>query len=339
MKQILITGGAGFIGSHLCEALLQRDHQILCLDNFNDYYDPKIKRDNLRGLLGKANYQLVEGDILDQGFLRQVFESTRIDTIVHLAARAGVRPSIQDPPLYQKVNVQGTVNLLEAAKDFGVQKFIFASSSSVYGRNKKVPFSEADVVDHPISPYAASKKAGELVCYTYHHLYALPVTCLRFFTVYGPRQRPDMAIHKFTKRIFQQDKIALYGDGRSRRDYTYITDIIQGICKSIDRCTGYHIYNLGESKTIELLTLVELISTALGKKADIGFLPQQAGDVPVTFADISKAREELGYRPQVEIEQGIEKFVRWFTDFARFEHGKEHPVVLPTPVRHGALCA
>ncbi len=316
MQKILVTGGAGFIGSHLSEALVQQGNEVVCLDNFNDYYDPAIKHRNIAPLLKHKNFSVVEKDILDLPFLRELFEGSSFEVVVHLAARAGVRPSIKQPLLYQKVNVEGTNNLLELSKDFGVKKFIFASSSSVYGENKKTPFSEDDFVDHPISPYASTKKAGELVCYTYYHLYKLPVTCLRFFTVYGPRQRPDMAIHKFTKSIYNGDKITMYGDGSSRRDYTYITDVIDGILRSIERCQDYHIYNLGESETIALHELIDVIAACLGKRPDIEVLPRQPGDVPITFADITRAREEIGYQPKVGIEQGVENFVKWFTAMA-----------------------
>ncbi len=316
MQKVLITGGAGFIGSHLSEVLLQTGYEVICLDNFNDYYDIKIKRRNVESLLKQHRYTLIEGDILNVELLKQVFEDARINIVVHLAARAGVRPSLHQPLLYQEVNVQGTTNLLEVAKDFKVDKFIFGSSSSVYGQNKKVPFSENDLVDQPISPYAATKKAGELICYTYYHLYQLPITCLRFFTVYGPRQRPDMAIYKFTESIYNQDKITMYGDGKSRRDYTYIADIVDGICKAIMHCKSYHIYNLGESQTIELRKLIDLIANCLNKKPVIQLLPVQPGDVPITFADISRAKNEIGYLPQVGIESGVERFVDWYLKMA-----------------------
>ncbi len=310
--RILLTGGAGFIGSHLAEGLLHDGHEIDCLDNFNDYYDPAIKRSNILVALQHPAFTLVQGDILDLPELQHHFENRRYDIIVHLAARAGVRPSIQDPLLYEKVNVQGTMHLLELCKRYQVKKFVFASSSSVYGSNSKVPFSETDPVDNPISPYAATKKAGELICYTYHHLYDISVTCLRFFTVYGPRQRPDMAIHKFAKLIYEGKPVAVFGSGTSKRDYTYIDDIIQGLRASINKCQGYRIYNLGESNTVELRHLMELIQSALGKKAIIEHLPDQPGDVPITFADISLARKELNYNPQTAIEEGIERFARWF---------------------------
>ena len=314
MKKILVTGGAGFIGSHLMERLLGEGRAVINVDNFNDYYDPNVKRRNIEPLLQKADYRLMEGEILDYAFLKDVFSKERINIVVHLAARAGVRPSIMQPQLYQDVNVVGTTNLLELSRQFGVEKFIFGSSSSVYGENKKVPFSEDDPVDRPISPYAASKKAGELICYTYHHLYGLPTTCLRFFTVYGPRQRPDMAIHKFTRSIHNGGEIAMFGDGTSKRDYTFVSDIIEGICRAIEHCRGYHIYNLGESKTITLKELINLIAKCVGREPVIRELPLQAGDVPVTYADISKALNEIGFQPKVGIEQGIEAFVKWYSE-------------------------
>ncbi|MDZ7314991.1 MAG: GDP-mannose 4,6-dehydratase [candidate division KSB1 bacterium] len=310
--RILVTGGAGFIGSHLCEKLLSDGHTVYCWDNFNDYYDPALKRKNLYDALNNPRFFLFENDILDFPKLQKFFETNCPEIVVHLAARAGVRPSIQQPLLYEQVNVQGTIHLLELSRSFGVGKFIFASSSSVYGANTKVPFSESDNVDFPISPYAATKKAGELICYTYYKLYGLPITCLRFFTVYGPRQRPDMAIHKFARLMWEGKKIPVYGDGGSRRDYTYYTDILQGILASIERCRDYQIYNLGESNTVELLYLIRLLEEALGCKAQIDFLPDQPGDVPITFADISKARRELDYIPKVPIEEGVRLFADWF---------------------------
>ncbi len=310
--KILITGGAGFIGSHLTEKLLHDGHEVTCLDNFNDYYDPNIKRKNIQSVVDHPQFKLVEADILDVSFLETLFDSQPFDVIVHLAARAGVRPSIQQPLLYEQVNVQGTMNLLELCKKHGIKKFVFASSSSVYGANKKTPFQETDFVDNPISPYAATKKAGELICYTYHKLYNISVNCLRFFTVYGPRQRPDMAIHKFARLIANGQPIPVFGSGKSRRDYTYIADILQGILGAIDNCDGYNIYNLGESNTVELLYLIELIQNALGMKALLDFQPDQPGDVPITYADISKARAELKYDPQINIEEGIKQFVKWF---------------------------
>lgn len=310
--RILITGGAGFIGSHFTQRMLDDGNEVIGFDNFNDYYDPRIKRKNIEQIIDHPKYRLLEADILDKTRLNEFFCNNAIDVIVHLAARAGVRPSIQQPLLYEKVNVQGTMHLLEMAKEHDIKKFVFASSSSVYGANKKVPFHESDPVDNPISPYAATKKAGELICYTYHKLYRLSVNCLRFFTVYGPRQRPDMAIHKFARLIEEGKPIPVFGSGKSRRDYTFISDIVQGIRGAVHHCNGYNIYNLGESNTVELLYLIELIQNALGKKAILDFLPEQPGDVPITFADISKAKSELKYNPQINIEEGIKQFAEWF---------------------------
>ena len=308
----LVTGGAGFIGSHLSERLIQGNHDVVCLDNFNTFYDPVIKRRNIEPLLSHHRYRLIEGDILQWDLLEKVFQEGQFEVVIHLAARAGVRPSIKEPRLYQKVNVEGTVNLLEISSRMDRPRFILASSSSVYGNNKKVPFSEDDPVDFPISPYAATKKACELLAFTYASLYNLPVTCLRFFTVYGPRQRPDMAIHKFTKSIVEDREITLFGDGTSSRDYTYITDIIDGIMKAIDLCDGYRIYNLGESQTIQLSHLIQILEETLGKKAKIKPMPIQPGDVSITYADVSKARKELGYSPCISIPEGIRRFVEWY---------------------------
>jgi UDP-glucuronate 4-epimerase len=313
--KVLLTGGAGFIGSHFCRRLLANDHEVVILDNFNDYYDPNIKRNNIETLLTDSKVELVEGDILDSALLEQVFAANRFDSIVHLAARAGVRPSLEQPLLYEKVNVQGTLELLERAKVHRVEKLLIASSSSVYGSNRKVPFSESDPVDHPISPYAATKKACELIASTYHHLYDLNITLLRFFTVYGPGQRPDMAIHKFTRLIASGQPIPMYGDGSTRRDYTYISDIIDGMYKCLIHCSGYNIYNLGESKTISLIELIALIEKNLGRRANINQMPMQPGDVSITYADIRKAKEEIDYNPQIDVEHGIEKFVEWFKTY------------------------
>jgi UDP-glucuronate 4-epimerase len=313
----LVTGGAGFIGSHLCEHLLAQGHTVVALDNFNDYYDPRLKRRNLEPLLQHRGFTLVEADILDLAGLQRLFGAHSFATIIHLAARAGVRPSIAQPLLYEQVNVQGTMNLLEMARQHKIPKFIFGSTSSVYGNNRKVPFCEDDPVDNPISPYAATKKAGELICYTYHHLYGLQVSCLRFFTVYGPRQRPDMAIHKFTQLIATGQKVPMFGDGTTKRDYTFITDIIDGVDRALARCSSYHIYNLGEARTIELRSLIDLIAQKLGKAARIERLPTQPGDVPLTCADVSRAQRELGYQPRVNVEEGIHRFVEWYKEIHR----------------------
>ncbi|RPI02948.1 MAG: NAD-dependent epimerase/dehydratase family protein [Calditrichaeota bacterium] len=318
---IFISGGAGFIGSHLAEMLLSEEYHVYNWDNFNDYYDPAVKRDNIEAAIANKRYELIEKDILDYSALDHFFSTHPVDVIVHLAARAGVRPSIQQPLLYEQVNVQGTMNLLEMSRIYHINRFVFASSSSVYGANRKIPFQESDNVDFPVSPYAATKKAGELICYTYHHLYNISVNCLRFFTVYGPRQRPDMAIHKFSRMIYRHQPIPVFGDGSSRRDYTYYSDIIQGIMGAIHNCQGYHIYNLGESKTVTLLYLIDLLQDALGIKAVVEFKPEQPGDVPVTFADVTKAKNELKYHPQIPIEEGIKRFAEWFSGhYNRFNY-------------------
>ena len=317
MKRVLVTGGAGFIGSHLSQRLLREGYEVVCLDNFDAFYDPAIKRKNLaeiQATKGDGEFQLVEGDIRNKGMLEDLFKRSSFDLVIHLAARAGVRPSIQQPLLYEEVNVTGTLNLLEVCREFGVMDLIFGSSSSVYGKNPTVPFTEADRLEAMISPYAVTKRVGELFCYAYHHLYGLNIFCLRFFTVYGPRQRPEMAIHKFTRLIHEGEQIPLFGDGTSRRDYTYIDDIVEGIMGAVRNLGGYEIFNLGESKTIPLRGLVSLLEGALGKKAVVEELPEQPGDVPITYADISKARRLLGYDPQVGIEEGVERFVRWFQE-------------------------
>lgn len=307
---VLVTGGAGFIGSHVVEALLARDHRVTVVDDFNDFYDPAIKRRNCRAFGARA--RVMETDIRDLPALRSIFATERFDAIIHLAARAGVRPSLQQPQLYTEVNITGTQNLLELAKEHRVRKFVFASSSSVYGINSKVPFAEADPIFHPISPYAATKLAGEALCHVYHHLYGIDMVCLRFFTVYGPRQRPDLAIHKFTRAIVEGRPIELFGDGNTRRDYTYITDIVHGVMACLNREFGYEIINLGGSRTVSLRELVQHIEAALGQKAQIRWLPEQPGDVPVTYADVTKAGQVLGYQPSVPIEEGIRRFVAWF---------------------------
>jgi UDP-glucuronate 4-epimerase len=309
-KKFLITGAAGFIGSHLCERLIADNHIIAGLDNFDPFYDRKIKESNVKALIKSDRFKLVEGDIRDAKCVESICRNG-VEIIVHLAAKAGVRPSIADPLGYADCNINGTMVLLEAARKFNIKKFIFASSSSVYGNNKKVPFSETDNVDFPISPYAATKKAGELICHTYHHLYKMDITCLRYFTVYGPRQRPDLAIHKFAKLIEQGKPIPVFGDGSMMRDFTYIDDIIDGTVAAIEKCTGFEIYNLGESKPVRLDKLVEELEKALGKKAIIERKPVPPGDVERTYADVSKAKVKLGYNPKTDISVGLKEFVRW----------------------------
>ena len=309
--EILVTGGAGFIGSHLVERLLALDHGVTVLDDFNDFYSPAIKRENLAAVRGRITVR--EIDLCHADAVTRVVREGKFDAIIHLAARAGVRPSIQKPRLYVETNVIGTLNLLEAARLHGVGRFVFASSSSVYGLCKNPPFREDEALTGTISPYAATKLAGEQLCSSYAHLYDLPTVCLRFFTVYGPRQRPDLAIHQFTRRIHRGESIDQFGDGSTRRDYTYIDDIIQGVVAALDyRGARFDIFNLGESATTPLSELIGLIETALDRPARINRLPEQPGDVPDTFADISKARRLLGYAPRTPIALGIPKFVEWY---------------------------
>jgi UDP-glucuronate 4-epimerase len=319
MKNILVTGGAGFIGSHLVRRLLDEgEWRVTVVDDFNDFYDPAIKRANITPSQEHANYRLFEADIRDRAALNRIFLENTFHCIVHLAARAGVRPSLSQPLLYTETNINGTVNLLELAREHNVAKFVFGSSSSVYGINAKVPFSEEDPIRQPISPYAATKAAGELICHTYAHLYGMRCVCLRFFTVYGPSQRPDLAIHKFAKLISASQPIPVFGDGTTRRDYTYVDDIIAGVRAAIDyEATDFEVFNLGESRTVELRELITLLESQLGKSANIDRQPLQPGDVPQTYADITKARQLLGYNPQTQIEAGIQKFVEWFRNHNR----------------------
>src|SRR5436853_5670412 len=323
MKNILITGGAGFIGSHLVDYLmsdaardafnLQEAPRVTVVDNFNDFYDPAVKRANIERHLECNRFELIVADITDAAAMNELFARRRFDVVVHLAARAGVRPSLIDPLAYEATNVRGTYVLLEAARQNGVRQFVFGSSSSVYGINARVPFSEDDPISRPISPYAATKIAGEAACHVYSHLYAMRTVCLRFFTVYGARQRPDLAIYKFARLIDAGGAIPLFGDGRTRRDYTYIDDIIAGVVAALRyEASDFEIINLGESTTVELRRPVELLEQALGKRAIVEHQPAQPGDVPVTFANIDKARRLLGYHPQTKIDAGIERFVAWF---------------------------
>ncbi len=311
-KNVLVTGGAGFIGSHLTARLLESGDHVTGLDLFDDFYAPELKQANVEPFLRHRNYRLVKGDIRDEPLLQELFSRGDFDVVVHLAARAGVRPSLEMPGLYQDVNVRGTAAILEASRRHDVRRVVFGSSSSVYGNNRKVPFAEDDPVEHPISPYAASKRAGELLAYSYHHLYGMDIPCLRFFTVYGPAQRPEMAIHKFTRAIEEGRPVTMFGDGSMRRDFTYVDDIIDGVVAAMERARGYRIYNLGESQTITVAELIERIGEALGKVPQIERLPTQPGDVEVTYADIQRAKEELGYAPTTNVVQGLQKFVAWF---------------------------
>ncbi len=309
----LVTGGAGFIGSHVCEALLREGHAVWAFDNLHPFYPVAVKERNLAATrsLGGA-FTFVLGDLAEPTALRNLFFNVQFDQIIHLAALAGVRPSLQEPETFQQTNVEGTVNLLEAARHRGVRKVIIASTSSVYGVNPKVPFSESDPTQRIISPYAASKLACEALGHVYHHVHGMDIALLRFFTVYGPRQRPDLAIHKFAKLISTGKPIPVYGDGSTARDYTYVSDTVQGVLACTRKAFGCEIFNLGNSETVSLARLIELLENSLGKKAIIERLPNQAGDVPLTYADISKAKAMLGYEPKVRIEEGIPLFVEWF---------------------------
>ncbi|RAP27545.1 epimerase [Candidatus Marinamargulisbacteria bacterium SCGC AG-333-B06] len=312
---ILITGAAGFIGSHLVDTLLSKKYSIIGLDNFNDYYDPKIKEKNLTTANKNPNFNLIKGSILDKPLLKEIFKKHNISAIIHLAAYAGVRPSIENPELYYETNIIGTKNILDSAKEHDCKRLLIASSSSVYGNNEKVPFSESDPVDNPISPYATTKKMSEIMCYNYHYLYNLEIACLRFFTVYGPRQRPEMAIHKFCSMITNNQPIPVYNHGKCLRDYTYIEDIINGIINILDSPSlSFDIINLGESATISTIDLINLIETYLNKKATLNLLNKQQGDVEKTYADISHAQTTYGYNPQFPIKDGLKLFLDWFNN-------------------------
>ncbi|MGA8877279.1 MAG: GDP-mannose 4,6-dehydratase [Candidatus Korobacteraceae bacterium] len=312
--RILVTGGAGFIGSHLSERLLRDRHLVAIVDELNDFYSPAVKRANLRSVLSAGPATFHQADICDSASMLAIARQEKPDAIVHLAARAGVRPSLEDPLLYEHVNVRGTMVLLEVARQLGIPKFIFASSSSIYGIANRVPFCEEDALNLPISPYAATKIGGEKICFTYSHLYDIGVVCLRFFTVYGPRQRPDLAIHKFARLISQGKPIPFFGDGTAGRDYTFYTDTIEGIVAALHYDCQFDVFNLGNSHPVELNRLIGTLEASLGKKAMINRLPDQPGDVPITYADISKAKQLLGYSPRVPFEQGIDEFVTWFQE-------------------------
>ena len=313
---VFITGAAGFIGSHVALALLRRGDRVFGLDNFDPFYDRAIKERNLAGLSAHPGFRFLEADIRDASALSRWGEGDTPSALIHLAAKAGVRPSVADPAGYADVNVMGTIRVLEWARERSVPRVLFASSSSVYGGNTKVPFAEDDFVDHPVSPYAATKKAGELLCHTWCHLYGMNIVSLRFFTVYGPRQRPEMAIHNFTRRMVEGKEIGIFGDGTSRRDYTYIDDVVSGVLGSLAAPPGYRVYNLGESATISLSDLVALLERATGVRAKCKYLPPQPGDVPVTFADVSRARAEIGYDPKTPVEAGVGHFVQWYRNMA-----------------------
>ena len=312
MRSALVTGAAGFIGSHLAERLLAGGVRVVGLDAFDAFYDPGLKERNVEAALRHRGYRLVRGDIRDGGALETAFAGEPHDAVIHLAARAGVRPSIEDPVLYASVNLDGTAKVLEAARRHGVPTFVFGSSSSVYGNNPKVPFAEDDPVDRPISPYAATKRAGELMAHTYHHLFGMDVACLRFFTVYGPRQRPDLAIRKFATRIAAGETVPQFGDGSSARDYTYVDDIVDGILLAAERIRGFRIWNLGGSSPISLSAMIDAIARGLGTPARRELLPMQPGDVERTWADVARASDELGWSPRVGFDEGISRFLDWF---------------------------
>jgi len=311
-QHVLVTGGAGFIGSHVTRRLLDRGDRVTVLDDFNDFYDPAKKRANIAPLLPRQGFALAPGDIRDAELVERLFSESAFDAVIHLAARAGVRPSLREPILYEDVNCIGTLRLLEAARHSGPKNFVFGSSSSVYGINTKVPFAESDEVNQPISPYATTKRTGELLCYNYHHLYGFRTACLRFFTVYGPGQRPEMAIHKFTDLLARGEKIPLYGDGSTRRDYTYVDDIVDGLIAALDLAPAFEILNLGGAETTALVDLVHMIAGELAVEPRIDYLPEQPGDVPITYADVGKAGRLLGYSPRVPIREGLKRFVSWY---------------------------
>ncbi|KAA3607957.1 MAG: NAD-dependent epimerase/dehydratase family protein [Planctomycetota bacterium] len=311
MKKVLITGAAGFIGSHLTERCLADGWQVTGLDNFDDYYDPAIKEGNLRQAAKNDRFQLIRGDIRDRALMKSLLQEQAFDLVVHLAARAGVRPSLENPALYMDVNVQGTLAILDGLRHSPATPLVAASSSSVYGGLRHTPFVEEDDTSKPVSPYAASKKAMEVLCHTYHHLYGLAITCLRFFTVYGPRQRPDMAIAKFSNRMLQGQPIPMFGDGQTQRDYTFIDDIIDGVRRAMENVDGFEIYNLGESRTTRLHELIAQLAKALNVEAVIDRQPPQPGDVPLTCASVEKARRKLGYQPNTEVAEGLRRYAAW----------------------------
>lgn len=313
---VLVTGGAGFIGSHLCEALLQQGRRVLCVDNFCDFYAPATKERNIAGCLRHPEFSLEKADIRDPEALKRIFERYQVSAVIHLAAMAGVRPSLLDPELYTQVNIMGTLNLLELCRQYGIRHFVFASSSSVYGNNSKLPFAEDDPVNEPISVYAATKKAGELLCYSYHHLYQISVVALRFFTVYGPRQRPDLAIHKFAALMKDGKELPIFGDGANSRDYTYIQDTIQGVLSALEyvkKGCVYEVINLGNDRSVTLFELIEALEEVTGIKAKLQWYEDQAGDVMHTRACVTKAHQLLNYRPSFDFREGLQLFWKWFT--------------------------
>ncbi len=313
--KILITGGAGFIGSHNAKNLIEKGHSVVIVDNFNKYYNPQLKRDRIKALLSGKDFKLHEVDIADFEGLRKVFQENNIDIVIHQAAQAGVRYSLENPFVYEASNVKGTLNVLECCKEFKTKKLVFASSSSVYGNRSKTPFKESDCTDYPVSLYAATKKSTEALCCSYHSLYGIPMVGLRYFTVFGPFGRPDMALFNFTKNILEGKPIDVYGQGNMRRDFTYIDDIVDGIVSVVEKDFSFEIFNLGHGKPSGLMDFVEILENCLGKEAKKNFLPMQKGDVPVTYADISKAKEMLGFNPKISLEEGVERFVKWYKKY------------------------
>lgn len=312
---ILVTGGAGFIGSNLVRKLLNEGQRVLVLDNFDSFYSPQIKRKNVKSFISHPKFTLIEGDIRDKNVINGIFQRYQVEKIVHLAARAGVRPSIKDPFIYEKVNVEGTLNLLESCKKYCIKKFVFASSSSVYGNVSTIPFYEDTDRLFPVSPYGVTKLAGELLCRSYHYLYKIPMVCIRIFTAYGPAQRPEMAIHKFTRLIYQGKPVPVFGQGDFKRDYTYIQDLVEGIVSAINyKLDGFEVVNLGSSHPVDLLTVIKIIESSLHKKAKIEYFPPQLCDPPITYASIDKAKKILDYHPRISIEEGIKRFVEWYLE-------------------------
>jgi UDP-glucuronate 4-epimerase len=313
-ERVLVTGAAGFIGSTVVDRLLAEGREVVGLDSFDPFYPEAFKRRNLRGAREHVRFRLEEGDIRDEALLERLFAEGRFDGVVHLAALAGVRPSLERPGVYADVNVTGTTLLFQAGARHGLPRFVFASSSSVYGEREAGPFRETDLVEHPISPYAATKKAGELLAHVFHHTHGLSISCVRIFTAYGPRQRPDLAIRKFAELMRQGDPVPLFGDGGTVRDYTYIDDLVEGLVRCLDRDLGYAVLNLGAGRTVSLLEVVRSLEDAIGEKANIEWLPRRVGDVSRTWADIGAAREAIGYAPKMPLEDGIWRFVDWLEE-------------------------
>ena len=313
MTKILVTGGAGFIGSHTTKRLLERGDRVVCVDDFNDYYSPKIKELNIKPFLENPNYKLYRGNIADYDFLKDIFEKENIERVFHAAARAGVRASIEDPFIYEETNVKGTLNLLHLSKEFKIENLVLFSTSSVYGDTEKIPFSEKDEV-HPLAPYSATKMAAEILGSVYHHVHGLNVNVVRPFNIYGPGGRPDMIPFKFTRLIDEGKEIIKFGDGSMKRDHTYIDDFVSGAVAALDKVFGFEVFNLGNSNPVELNSFIGIVENLLGKKAKINNIPAPPTELPITYADVSKAKEMLGYEPKVKVEEGMKRFVEWYQE-------------------------